>query len=107
MHGRSVEALCHAVPGRRTRKMRHIAARGESNRRGTWAGCAQSRLPRRSTPLVTKQSMLGSRWRAMLGEELSQRLIDGGRVTKDGGDVGLEKNYVRAFPIRLVVLATN
>jgi len=43
----------------------------------------------------------------MLGEELSQRLIDGGGVTKDGGHVGFEQDYVRASPVRLVVLATN
>ena len=43
----------------------------------------------------------------MLGEELSQGLIDGGRVTKDSRHIGFEQDYVRASPVRLVVLATN
>lgn len=43
----------------------------------------------------------------MLGQELSQRLIDGGRVAKDGGHVRFEQDHVRTFPVRLVVLATN
>jgi hypothetical protein len=80
--------------------MRHIDTIHE-------AGFARSMLPRRSTPLVTQQSMLGSRWSAMLGQELSERLIDGGGVTKDGGHVRFEQDHIRAFLVRLVVLATN